>query len=185
MRTLKLLSTELPVARREDYAAFRRAVAADGAQEISLDNKSPGTAGVGANESADDLNESAVQALKNNNYELAVSLLQRVVKLEPKHKTAWDELGRAYLGLNQNDQAIDAFKKQIEVDAYHQYAYNDLGVAYQRELKYDQAIQQFQKQIEINPLDPLAHASLGQVYVDAEEICGGNSRAGESGNPST
>ena len=165
VRTLKLLSRELPVARREDYAAFRRAVAADEAQGILLDNKSPGTAGVGANESADDLNESAEQALKNNNYDLAISLLQRVVKLEPKHKTAWDELGRAYLGLNQNDQAVEAFKKQIEIDAYHQYAYNDLGVAYQRELKYDEAIQEFQKQIEINPLDPQAHASLGQVYV--------------------
>ncbi len=164
-RTLKLLNGELPVARREDYAAFRRAVAADEAQEVSLDNKSPGTAGVGANESAEDLNESATQALKNNNYELALTLFQRVVKLEPKHKTAWDELGRAYLGLNQNDQAIDAFKKQIEIDAYHEYAYNDLGVAYQRQLKYDEAIQQFKKQIDINPLDPLAHASLGQVYI--------------------
>jgi tetratricopeptide (TPR) repeat protein/transglutaminase-like putative cysteine protease len=165
IRTLKLLGAELPVARREDYAAFRRAVAADEAQQISLDNRSPGMAGVGANESADDLNESAAQALRNNNYELAVSLLQRVVKLEPKHKTAWDELGDAYLGLNQNDQAIAAFKKQIEIDAYDQYAYNGLGAAYQRELKYDQAIQQFQKQIEINPLDPSAHARLGGVYI--------------------
>lgn len=165
VRRLKLLSGEVPVTRREDYAAFRRAAFADEAQEISLDNKSPGTAGVGADESADDLNESALQALNNNNYELALSLFQRVVKLEPKHKMAWDELGRAYLALNQNDQAIDAFKKQIEIDAYHQYAYNDLGVAYQRQLKYDEAIQQFKKQIEINPLDPRAHASLGQVYV--------------------
>jgi tetratricopeptide (TPR) repeat protein/transglutaminase-like putative cysteine protease len=165
MRTLKLLSRELPVTRREDYAAFRRAIAADEAQEIALDNKSPGTAGVGANESAEDLNESAKQALKNNNYQLAISLFQQVVKLEPQHKTAWDEMGRAYLALNQNDQAIAVFKKQIEIDAYHEYAYNDLGVAYQRELKYDEAIQQFRKQIDINPLDPLAHASLGQVYV--------------------
>ncbi len=170
MRTVKLLNRELPVARREDYAAFRRAMAADVAQEISLDNKSPGTAGVGANESAEDLNASAIQALKNNSYQLAVSLFQRVVKLEPKHKTAWDNLGRAYLALNQNDQAIDAFKKQIEIDAYHQYAYNDLGAAYQRQLKYDEAIQQFQKQIEINPLDPSAHASLGQVYVTQKKF---------------
>ena len=170
VRTLKLLSGELPVARREDYAAFRRAVGADEAQQISLDNKSPGTAGIGANESAEDLNESATQALKNNNYELAVSLFQRVVKLEPKHKMAWDSLGRAYLGLNQNEQAVDVFKKQIEIDPYHQYAYNDLGVAYQRQLKYDEAIQQFKKQIEINPLDPFAHASLGQVYVTQKKF---------------
>jgi tetratricopeptide (TPR) repeat protein/transglutaminase-like putative cysteine protease len=164
-RTLKLLNTELPPARREDYAAFRRAVASDGAQQLSLDNKAPGAAGVGANESADDLSESAEQALKNNNYELAISLLQRVVKLEPKHKTAWNELGDAYMGLHQNDQAVAAFKKQIEIDAYDAYAYNGLGSVYRQQLKYDEAIQQFKKQIEIDPLDPMAHANLGEVYV--------------------
>ena len=45
---LKLLARELPYERLEDYAAFQRAVAADQAQDISLDNKSPGTAGVAA-----------------------------------------------------------------------------------------------------------------------------------------
>jgi tetratricopeptide (TPR) repeat protein/transglutaminase-like putative cysteine protease len=164
-RILKLLSRELPVARREDYAAFRRAVAADQAQSVSLDNKSPGTAGVAGNESAEDLYESAIQALKNNNYELAVSLFQQLVKLEPKHKDAWNDLGRAYLGLNRNDDAIAAFKKQIEVDPYHQFAYNNLGRAYENEVKYDEAIKQFEKQIEVNPLDQFAHANLGEVYI--------------------
>ena len=165
VRTLKLLSNELPVARREDYAAFRRAVAADAAQEVSLDNKTPGTAGVGANESAEELSESALQALKNNNYELAVSLFQRVLKLEPKDKNAWNDLGRAYLGLNQNEQAIAAFKKQIEINPYDEFAYNNMGRAYEQEGKYDEAIQQFHKQIEVNPLDQFAHGNLGGVYV--------------------
>ncbi len=165
VRTLKLLSRELPVARREDYAAFRRAVAADNAQEVSLDNKSPGTAGIGANESADDLNDSALQALKNNNYQLAIDLFQRVVKLEPKHKDVWNNLGRAYLGLNQTDEAIKAFQKQIEIDPYDQYAYNNLGRAYERQGKFDEAIKQYQKQIEVNPLDQFAHGNLGEVYI--------------------
>ena len=128
-------------------------------------NKAPGTAGIGGNQSAADLNESGIQALKNNNLQLAVELFQRVVQQEPKHKSAWNSLGRAYLGLNQNDQAIAAFKKQIEINPYDEYAYNNLGLAYQAELKYDDAIKQFQKQIEINPLDPFAHAGLGEVYV--------------------
>ena len=117
------------------------------------------------NQSVDDLNESGIQALKNNNFQLAVELLQRVVQQEPKHKTAWNNLGRAYLGLNQNDQAIAALQKQIEINPYDQYAYNNLGMAYEAQLKYDDAIQQFQKQIEINPLDPFAHGSLGELLV--------------------
>ena len=45
-RDLKVLVSELPFERLQDYAAFQRAVAADQAQDIVLDNKSPGTAGV-------------------------------------------------------------------------------------------------------------------------------------------
>ncbi len=163
-RTLKLLAREVPYARLADYSAFRRAVGADEAQQILLENKAPGSGGVGANESADDLNDSAMQALHNDHYELAVDLFQRTLKLKPDHKTAWENLGLAYLSLNQNDRAIEAFKKQIALNAYDEFAYTYLGVAYQREQKYDDAIQQFQKQIEINPLDQRAHANLGTLY---------------------
>ena len=170
VRDLKVLVPELPYERLQDYAAFQRAVAADQAQDIVLDNKSPGTAGVASSESVDDLNESGFQALTNNNFQLAVELLQRVVQQDPKHKTAWNNLGRAYLGLNQNDQAIAALKKQIELNPYDQYAYNNLGTAYEAELKYDDAIAQFQKQIEINPLDPFAHGSLGELLVKQKKF---------------
>ena len=170
VRDLKLLVSELPYERLQDYAAFQRALAADQSQDIVLDNKSPGVAGAGGNQSTADLYESGNQALQNNNYQLAVELLQRVVQQEPKHKAAWNNLGRAYLGLNQNEQAIAAFKKQIEINPYDQFAYNNLGLAYEAELKYDDAIKQFQKQIEINPLDPFAHAGLGDVYIKQKKF---------------
>ena len=165
IRDLKVLARELPAERLQDYAAFQRALGADQGQGIVLENKTPGITGTGGNQSTADLNESGIQALKNNNLQLAVDLFQRVVRQEPKHKSAWNNLGRAYLGLNQNDQAITAFKKQIEINPYDEYAYSNLGVAYQAELRYDDAIKQFQKQIEINPLDLYAHAGLGEVYV--------------------
>jgi tetratricopeptide (TPR) repeat protein len=165
VRELKQLVRELPYERLQDYQAFQRAVAADQAQEIVLENKSPGTAGAGGNQSADDLNEAGLQAFKNGNFQLAIELLQRAVQQDPKHKSAWNNLGRAYLGLNQNEQAIAALKSQIEINPYDQYAYNNLGLAYEAELKFNDAIQQFQKQIEINPLDPFAHGALGELYI--------------------
>jgi tetratricopeptide (TPR) repeat protein/transglutaminase-like putative cysteine protease len=165
VRDLKVLVREVPYERRQDYAAFQRALEADQAQDIVLVNKTPVTAGISGNQSAADLNESGIQALKNNNLQLAVELFQRVVQQEPKHKSAWNNLGRAYLGLKQNEQAIAAFREQIEINPYDEYAYNNLGLAYEAELKYDDAVKQFQKQIEINPLDPFAHAGLGEVYI--------------------
>ncbi len=169
-RTLKLLVREIPQSRADDYAAFRRVVRSDEAQQVSLENMQPGTAAAGGSESAADLNDAALQAINNQRYDLAVDLLQRVVKLDPKYKSAWDNLGRAYLSLGKNDEAAQAFQKQIEINAYDEFAYNGLGLVYQRQSKYDDAIKEFQKQIEINPLDQNAHANLGLLYVNQKRF---------------
>jgi tetratricopeptide (TPR) repeat protein len=164
-RSLKILRSELPDERREDYAAFRRAVAADQAQEITLENKAPGTTGVASQQSAEELHDAGIEALKNRNYDLAIQLFQRVVELEPKHKYAWNNLGRAYRGSGHTEKAIKAFQKQIEINPYDQYAYNNLGSAYEEQERYEDAAKQYQKQIEINPLDQYAHANLGSLYL--------------------
>ena len=163
-RKLKTLLSEIPYERREDYAAFIRTIEADQAQNIALDNKSPGAAGIGANQSPDDLYDSAMQAMENNNYSVAIDLFQRVAKADPKHKGLWNNLGRAYLASNQYDRAIDAFNRQIEINPYDEFVYNNLGLTYEAMQRYDDAIAQFKKQIDINPLDPYAHSSLGLLY---------------------
>ncbi len=169
-REMKILVRELPYSRRDDWAAFRRTVDADQEQYIRLENKSPGTAGLSATSSADELFESGVQALQNRNYELAVELLQRVQKNDPSHKGLWTGLGQAYLGLNQDEKAVEAFKKQIAINAYDPEAYNDLGLAYERQQKYDEAVEQFKKQIEVNPLDQNAHGNLGFLYSERKQF---------------
>ncbi|MFZ1134449.1 MAG: DUF3857 domain-containing protein [Candidatus Korobacteraceae bacterium] len=163
-RKLQILMTEIPYDRRDDYAAFKRTVDADQAQVISLDNKSPGTAGLGTNQSPDDLFDSAMQAGATNNFELAINLFQSLAKVDPKHKGLWNGLGTAYLSVNQNQQAVDAFKKQIEINPYDDFSYRGLGMAYEAMQQYDQAIADYQKQIEVNPLDPYAHGNLGLLY---------------------
>ena len=163
-RKLVTSLTEIPYDRRDDFAAFRRAIEADQAQSVTLENKSPGTAGLSVNQSPDDLFESARQAGSTNNFALAIELLQRVAKLDPTHKGLWNGLGAAYLATNQNQQAVDSFKKQIEINPYDEYAYNGLGQAYAAMQQYDEAIAQYQKQLGVNPLDPFAHSNLGLLY---------------------
>ena len=163
-RKLQTLLTEIPYDRRDDYVAFRRTVEADQAQSIALDNKSPGTAGLGADQSTDELFESARQAGSNNNFTLAIDLLQRVAQADPKYKGLWNALGAAYLSTHQSEQAIDAFKKQIEINPYDEHAYSGLAQSYEAMQRYDDAIAQYQKQIEVSPLDAYAHQSLGLLY---------------------
>ncbi len=168
-RTAKLLMKEIPQDRSEDYAAFRRVVLADEAQEVTLNNQSPSGA-ISGSGTADDLNDAGLQALGNQKLQLAVELFQKAVKMDPKHKTAWNNLARAYLALGDTDKAIDAIQTQITINPYDQYAYNNLGLAYERQAKYDEAAKQFQKQIEINPLDPFAHGNLGRLYLNQKKF---------------
>ena len=131
-RTLKVAMSEIPESRKEDYAAFRRVVGADEAQQVTLESQSPAAAQVagGGDQSADDLFSAAIQAYQNQHFQTAIDLLERVVKLDPKHKGAWDDLGDAYMNLGQTDKAIAAFKQQIENNPYDAFAYNSLGQAY-------------------------------------------------------
>jgi tetratricopeptide (TPR) repeat protein len=165
-RALRVAVPEIPYDRREDWAAFRRVVESDQAQVVRLENKSPGTAGLGAATSANDLFEAGVLAYNNHDYELAVQLLQRVEASDPTHKGLTLALGRAYAAGGQDNKAVLAFQRQIAANPYDESAYNELGLVYQHQLKYDEAVAAFKKQIEVNPLDFNAHAALGILYLN-------------------
>ena len=81
---------------------------------------------------ADELNRSGFAALQAGNYAEAITLLKRVVELEPKDKTAWNNLGRSYTALRQYDPAIEAFRKQIEINPYDQYSVRQHGARIRR-----------------------------------------------------
>jgi Flp pilus assembly protein TadD len=164
-RVMKFRLRELPGERAGDYRAFQRAVRNDEGQDLWVES----TAAAGApmipeGAKATELHESAVAALNNRNYSVAVNLFKRVTELEPKHKFAWNNLGRAYLSLRQLDEAVAAFRKQIEVNPYDEFAYNNLGLALWQQHKLDEAAAAFLKQIELVPLDKFAHGNLGSLY---------------------
>jgi tetratricopeptide (TPR) repeat protein len=163
-RTLNLHQDDLPVARVEDYESFRRAVGADLAQQLSVENAAAGGFVPSADMKADDLLESAREANESGNLPLAEALLKRATDVDPKNKFAWNNLGLIYLQTRENEKAITCFQKQIEVNPYDEFAYNNLGRAYWAERKYDDAVKAFDKQLDNNPLDKFAHANLGQMY---------------------
>ena len=165
-RVLVTRVSELPATRARDYLAFRRAVHSDEEQKLQLETTLAGTPTIPENAKADDLHESALAAMRSRHFELAVELLQRVVTVEPKHKYAWNNLGRAYLAMQRTDDAIAAFQKAAEIDPYDEWAYNNLGLAYWRQQKYEEAVTAFRKQLELNPLDEFAHGNLGTMYVE-------------------
>jgi tetratricopeptide (TPR) repeat protein len=168
-RSLVTEVRELPASRASDYLAFRRAVLADTAQHLWVDTTAAGTPTAAADLKGDDLNDAANAALERGDFQVAIDLLKRVVEADPKHKTAWVNLGRAYMGLRQTDQAITAFQKQADANPYDETAYNSLGWAYATARKYDNAATAYGKAIEINPLSDYAHAALGSMYSEEHQ----------------
>jgi len=168
-RTLVTTMNELPSARASDYIAFRRAIMADAEQKLQIDSTAAGTPTLAADLKGDELYDAAKAAFQRGNYKTAIELLQKVVAEDPKHKTAWMDLGRGYMLLRQTDKAVDAFKKQAELNPYDEYAFSAIGWAYTTDRKYDQAAEAYNKAIEINPLSLYAHAALGSMYQESHQ----------------
>jgi TonB family protein len=106
------------------------------------------------------------QALSDGAYTTAVYFLKQVVAAEPKHASAWETLGRAYLALDRVDAAIDACLKQIDVHPESPAVYGTLGRALWRKGKRDDAIDAFRQQIEVDPHNSSAHGDLGRLYCE-------------------
>lgn len=164
-RVLRFLVDAIPPRRLPEWEAFKRTIRDDETQSLELlradGNPPPDTAAVAGN--ADQLNSQALAALNSGDFQRAVVLFHQVLALQPDHKFAWNNLGRAFLDLNQLDSASAAFRKEIGINPYDQYSYNNLGLAQWRAGNLTGAVASFQKQIEINPLDRFSHENLGRI----------------------
>ena len=165
-RKLTLRQDELPASRAADYESFRRAVGADLAQQVAVESTVAGAPVPPADMKVDDLVESGRAAATNGNLEVAIALFKRATEVDPKNKSAWNNLGLVYFQLRQDEPAIAAFQKQLEVNPYDEFAYDYLGRVYWNERKYDDAVKAFNKQLEGSPLDKFAHANLGVMYAE-------------------
>ncbi|MGC2280210.1 MAG: TonB family protein [Candidatus Acidiferrales bacterium] len=145
------------------------ASAADSSVSSSSSSSSTDHASPTDEEEARRLYRSGIKAMKDGKYRDAVALLETSTARDPHSSSAFNELGRAYLQLNELPQAVVAFRKATEVNPEDPYAFNNLGLALMREKKFDEAVPAFQKQLEINPWDGFAHPNLGRLYMQTKQ----------------
>ena len=164
-RRMLLKVNELPATRRADFESFRTATSAAGEQGLWC-SITPASASAVASEARSastprEMRTAGGAALERQDFKAAVDLLKRSADQDPKQKDLWDDLGRAYAGLNQHDDAIAAFRKQIEIDPYHAHANGDLAAELQQQGKLEDAVAAYRKQVEITPSEQLPHKNLG------------------------
>ncbi len=162
-RSLEWREQALPPERVADLRAFIRSVRADEGQEAELTRA--GDAAVPASANVAELHQAGSDALAAGDARTAVKFFRQVVKLEPRHEWAWNNLGRAYLNLGRLDSAVTCFKRQIAINPYDQWSYNNLGLALWRKHDYEGAAAAFKQQIDVTPLADDAHSNLGRLDV--------------------
>ncbi len=74
--------------------------------------------------------EQGVAAVKAENYERALVLLQKVVAVETQNADAWNFIGFSHRKLKHFDRALPAYNKALAIDPKHRGANEYLGELY-------------------------------------------------------
>ena len=108
----------------------------------------------------------AIQNHQNNNLQDAQNYYQKVIKIDPNHLSANNNLGAIFKELGENQKAKSYFEKAIEINADFANAHYNLGIIFKELGERQKAKECYEKAIEINPDYSESHNNLGNVFKD-------------------
>jgi tetratricopeptide (TPR) repeat protein len=167
-RRLTLRAAEVRGRDAAAYAAFHKAVEQDHGQEFPIE---PWRAdGAAPSADVDALHSQGYQAVERGEGKTAEELLRQVTALDPKHKYAFNNLGRALRQQGRWEEALAQFDKQIEINPFDEWAWANRGDALLALGRKEEAEKSYDKQIEIAPLKPWAYRSLAAMRAREERF---------------
>jgi len=117
-----------------------------------------------SNEEALKYYNSGLNELENENYEDAITLFQKSIKIDNQFAFAYDNLGLCYRKINQFDKAIEYYNKSLEIDPTGEFPLQNLGIAYIYIKDYQSAVEAYRRLSKIRPDNPEVFYGLGQIY---------------------
>ena len=112
----------------------------------------------------------AVQNHKKNNLKVAGNLYNEILKTNPNHVDARNNLGTILLKLGKLQIAKSCFEKAIEINPSYAITHNNLGLVYKSLLELQKAKICYEKAIEIDSNFVDAHNNLGVVLKRLGEL---------------
>ncbi len=85
------------------------------------------------------------------NYEKAIEKHRRAVEMDPRHPTAYNNLGHAYEMLNRFPDARAAYQTAVEINPSLSVAHENLANILLEQNEIDNAIAELQKALELDP----------------------------------
>lgn len=95
--------------------------------------------------------QEAINAIDKQNFEKAISILQKHIDQNPQDGEAWFNLGLAHL-FSENIQAAEySLLKNVQLLPENWEGYNRLGYVYEKKGNYRKALENYQKAQDLNP----------------------------------
>jgi len=111
----------------------------------------------------------AIEYHKDKKINIAKKLYNEVIKKDPSHIRALNNLGIIFFSLKKFNDAIKIFEKTIAIDFNYLSGHNNLGLIFKEIQNYQKAISSFQEAIKINPNYFEAHNNIGLVFYECGE----------------
>jgi Flp pilus assembly protein TadD/transglutaminase-like putative cysteine protease len=160
-RELVYLVPKIPPARFADLDALREIVADDRRQEFAI-AAAPELVPTEADDAAS-LGNRCVDAIDEARYAEAEALCRRAVELDPEHRHAWNNLGRALFRLERFDEAEAAYRRQLEIAPDDEWSWSNLGLIAKQRGNTSEAERLMRRQIEVTPLGAPGHRQLAYL----------------------
>ena len=103
--------------------------------------------------------------IKNNN-EIAVSLMETAIALNPNCEEAYIGLGDIYVHLDKIDEAVKYYYGALSINPDNPRVYGKCGIAFWEHDYIEEAIVAYNKAIEIDSQYDIAYNNLGVIYLD-------------------
>ncbi|XTZ11414.1 MAG: tetratricopeptide repeat protein, partial [cyanobacterium endosymbiont of Rhopalodia inflata] len=117
-----------------------------------------------------ELAEDAVQLVRFQQYELALSRAKLATQLAPTQYQPWFILGTLYIQKQELDQAIEALQKALSIAPEEAGIKFTLGNAYFQQGKYRAAVRELEEGLILKPDTPAALFDLGNSYLKLKKI---------------
>jgi tetratricopeptide (TPR) repeat protein len=108
--------------------------------------------------------------LDQHQLELAISLYQTAIWLDPKSALPHNGLGIVYYDQHKLDDAIAEYKTAIQLDPKYALPHLNLGKEYYDQHKLDDAIAEYKTAIQLDSKFAMPHLNLGNVYYDQHKF---------------
>lgn len=99
------------------------------------------------------------------NFELALKLVSKAIKINPKIASLYNSLGNILHKIGREDEAKSAYEAGLKIDSSLVSLHNNLGNVLYKLDKFDDALPHYMEAIKINPNYVDAHYNLGLLLV--------------------